>query len=119
MLFISILVTGCGTSRVSLSTHYPQSNEYDLSFGWRLVDDISEKSLTQKEREDKYKSIINMVLKNDRNTSKCSIINNSFHYFEPGCCAAAKVICQEPIDFNEASGTYNSEGMPLYFYQVQ
>ena len=118
MLFISMLAVGC-TSRVILSTHYPHKNEYDLSFGWKLVDDVREKSLTQKERESKYEDILNKVLKSDPNTRGCSIIKNSFHYFEPGCCAAARVICQEPIDFEVSKGIFNSEGIPLYIYRLK
>ena len=116
VLFISILTVGC-TSAVTLSTHYPHKNEYDLSFGWKLVNEAQEKSLTQREREAKYEDILNKALKSDPNTKGCSIIKNSFHYFEPGCCAAARVFCQEPIHF-EVSGIHNSEGLPLYFYRL-
>ena len=116
-LVITMLVSGC-TSRVVLSTHYPDKYEYDLSFGWRLVDEVNDKALTLKEREEKYEVIINKVLEGDQNTRGCSVIKDSFHYFEPGCCAAAKAICQNPIKFEVSKGAYNSEGVPLYIYRV-
>ena len=114
---IPMLVVGC-TSRVILSTHYPDKHEYDLSFGWMLVDEVNEKELTLKESEAKYEVIINKVLGGDPNTSGCTVIKDSFHYFEPGCCAAAKAICQNPIKFEVSKGIYNSEGVPLYIYRV-
>ena len=114
---ISMLVAGC-TSRVALTTHYPDKQEYDLSFGWMLVNEVNEKGLTLKEREGQYEVIINRVLESDPNTRGCSVIKGSFHYFEPGCCAAAKAICQNPIKFEVSEGNYNSEGVPLYIYRV-
>ena len=115
---ISIMMVSCSSS-VTLSTYYPNKKEYELTFGWMLVDEVQEETLTQSEIERQYEVILNQVLESDPNTKTCSIIKNSFHYFEHGCCAAARAICQQAVDFEVSEGTYNSEGIPLHTYKLR
>lgn len=114
----SFLTVGC-TNRVILSTHYPHTKEYDLSFGWMLVNEVKGSKLTQEEREEKYKTIIDRLLGEHEATATCSVVANSFQYYEPGCCASAKVICKEEVTFGEPEKIYNSDGVPLFSYKLR
>ena len=63
--------------------------------------------------------VLNKSLENDPNTKECSVIKDSFRYFEPGCCAAALVSCKNPIKFEETQGRHYRSGQPVHFYTIK
>ena len=120
IVFLTVVtLSGC-TSRVILSTTDPANEEYDLSFGWLLVREVDKRELTLSESEGGYTEIINQALKADLNTKSCTVVDNSYKYYEPGCCATAKVICKDQIDIEHVSDSYNSSGarVPNYQYRL-
>lgn len=83
--------------------------------------EIEGDGLTQAERETMYEAILNSVLKGDEATKTCSVVKNSFQYFEPGCCANAKVICKEEVAFDTWKDFYDGAGAPtpVFSYKVR
>ena len=118
VILLTILLVGCSSSRVVLSTPQPTSTVYDLSFRGRLVNQVDKKNLNLKETEAEYEIILNKSLENDPNTKKCSVIKDSFRYFGT-CCAVARVSCKNPIKFEETQGRSYRSGQPIHFYTIK
>ena len=117
--FIALFILSGCTSRVILSTADPASKEYDLSFGWLLVRKVDKGELSNSERELAYTKIINQALKNDPNTNSCTVIENSFAYYEPGCCATVRVVCKNQIELKHIGDSYNKSGTLIPYYQYR
>jgi hypothetical protein len=81
---------------------------------------VDKDELSNSEREQAYTNTINQASKNDPNTKSCTVIENSFAYYEPGCCATVRVVCKNKIKLNHIGDSYNKSGtlMPYYQYRL-
>lgn len=115
-LILMVLLSGC-TSRIAmLQTDRPELREYTFIFGRMLLDYKNANTLPSEMRIANYENQLNIVLQNDPNTNSCSIVPDTINFGEPGSQGAARVRCENVVNFQIQEGIYTREGNSVYAY---
>ena len=104
---ILLSLAGCSSQIMLLKTSTPETAEYRLVYGHRLVDyDHPDRPAADQ---------LNEILQRDENTQACTIVPGSISHGEPGSTGTAAVVCENPIKVT-AENSYG--GSPRQYYYL-